>query len=267
MDDQQFHQLLKFYSLSWSGYRKVRKGVKKRVRRHMQSLGYDRVTDYIQLLSEDDDARRQCERLMSVSISRFFRDFRLWQIFEQHLLPDILGQHGHLCVWSAGCASGEEIYSFKIICEQLRSSQFRLPEIELLATDYNPQCLDRAKVGIYTAGSLKDVPQKLLGKYFHRLRGDKRFQIDHNLKTGIVWQQHHLLSKPPSAVHDIIFLRNNLMTYYSSDIKVAALKPILSCLAPDGLLIIGAHERLPFRSRELKMVTPFSYVFQKKTAL
>jgi chemotaxis protein methyltransferase CheR len=39
MDDAQFKQLLALFNRSWKGYRKIRKGVKKRIGRHMQSLG------------------------------------------------------------------------------------------------------------------------------------------------------------------------------------------------------------------------------------
>jgi chemotaxis protein methyltransferase CheR len=43
MDDRAFQQLLDFFGLSWSGYKKVRKGVKKRIARHMEQLGYRHV--------------------------------------------------------------------------------------------------------------------------------------------------------------------------------------------------------------------------------
>jgi chemotaxis protein methyltransferase CheR len=39
MNDKEFSRLLEFLGLSCQGYRKVRKGVKKRVCRYMQSLG------------------------------------------------------------------------------------------------------------------------------------------------------------------------------------------------------------------------------------
>ena len=264
MDDQQFRQLLEFYSLSWSGYRKVRKGVKKRIRRHMQSLACSRIADYMSLLGRDDSARRQCERLMSVSISRFFRDIRLWQILEQQLLPDIIRQRDHLSIWSAGCACGEETYSFKIILEQLTTRRVRLPESEILATDYNPHYLERARSGIYTTGSFKNMPHEMLEKYFHRIKGGKRFQISSDLKSGIVWQEHHLLSKPPDSGYDIIFLRNNLLTYYSLELQIAALKPLVTCLTPGGLLIIGANEILPDQLTELEAMAVLPYVFRKK---
>jgi len=38
MNDEQFRQLLDYFQYSWAGYRKVRKGVKKRISRHMQGL-------------------------------------------------------------------------------------------------------------------------------------------------------------------------------------------------------------------------------------
>jgi len=37
MDDRQFRVLLDLLGLSWKGYRKVRRGVQKRMVRHMQS--------------------------------------------------------------------------------------------------------------------------------------------------------------------------------------------------------------------------------------
>jgi chemotaxis protein methyltransferase CheR len=36
MDDSQFRRVLDFFGLSWKGYRRVRKGVKKRLARYMQ---------------------------------------------------------------------------------------------------------------------------------------------------------------------------------------------------------------------------------------
>ena len=39
MDDDSFRRLLDRLGLSWQGYAKVRKGVKKRIQRHMQELG------------------------------------------------------------------------------------------------------------------------------------------------------------------------------------------------------------------------------------
>ena len=86
MDDAQFRKLLEFLRYSRAGYRRVRKGVKKRIQRHMQRLGCRDITAYLSLLENQADCRYECELLMTVSISRFFRDRRLWQMLENQII-------------------------------------------------------------------------------------------------------------------------------------------------------------------------------------
>ena len=90
MNDQQFHQLLDRFGLSQAGYKKVRKGVKKRISRHMQQLRCRNIIDYINTLDKDDEAKKECELLLTVSISRFFRDRQLWQVLEKDILSGLI---------------------------------------------------------------------------------------------------------------------------------------------------------------------------------
>jgi chemotaxis protein methyltransferase CheR len=123
MDDQQFRQLLIHFQYSWAGYRKVRKGVKKRINRHMHQLGCRNMDAYLDKLDQSHKTRQACERLMTVSISRFFRDRQFWHTLEKKLLPELLESRAEkVKVWSAGCACGEEAYSFKIVWEGLKKS-------------------------------------------------------------------------------------------------------------------------------------------------
>ena len=59
MDDQQFRQPLNCFGLSWYGYRKVRKGVKKCIRRHMQRLGCRTVREYLIDLDSSRELRKK----------------------------------------------------------------------------------------------------------------------------------------------------------------------------------------------------------------
>jgi chemotaxis methyl-accepting protein methylase len=122
MNDEQFRQLLDYFQYSWAGYRKVRKGVKKRISRHMQELQCSNIAPYLNLIEVDDKLRLECERRMTVSISRFFRDRKLWLDLESEILPRLIeSEKENLKVWSAGCARGEEIYSFKLVWERLKT--------------------------------------------------------------------------------------------------------------------------------------------------
>ena len=264
MDDDQFRILLEYLQYSWSGYRKVRKGVKKRIARHMNQLQCGNMVDYIKLLEDRPDTRHECQLLMTVSISRFFRDRRLWELLERRWLPDMVNRNiKTLKIWSAGCACGEEAYSFKIIHEQLGRSSGQLPELELLATDMHPGYLERARSGIYSRSSLKEVAHELRQTYFESRRGGRRYLIKDFLKVGIRWENHILTTDPPETDFNLIFLRNNILTYCRPQDRGQSLTAIIKNLLPGGLFIIGCHEKLPFQPASLKPMPELPYVFRK----
>ena len=264
MHDDQFRILLEHLQYSWSGYRKVRKGVKKRIQRHMNQLNCRNMTDYIKLLDFEPVTRHQCELQMTVSISRFFRDRRLWDLLKRSWLPNLIIKNSRvLKVWSAGCACGEEAYSFKIIWEQLGQAFHLLPKLELLATDIYPHHLERARSGIYSRSSLKEVSSDLLEIYFESHRGGRQCLIKNYLKDGIRWKLHHLSTDPPDKNFDIIFLRNNVLTYYRREAREKVLNNILDSLLPGGLFIIGCHETLPYQTPLLRPMAELSYVFTR----
>ena len=265
MDDRQFRRLLHHLGFSWTGYRKVRKGIKRRISRHMLELNCSNMAEYLHVLERIPEAKNECKRLMTVSISRFFRDRRLWELLKEEILPRLVQENsGTISVWSAGCASGEEVFSLKILYHSLASSVARLPTLEITATDMNPVYLDRARVGRFQASSLKELPEELRMRSFHPGKSEKDFRIKVSLKKGISWRLHDLVSGPLETRFQIIFLRNNLLTYYKDGIKKVALKDILTCLSDGGYLIIGSHERLPFETSKILCEGPLSYLFIKK---
>jgi chemotaxis methyl-accepting protein methylase len=264
MNDQQFRQLLNRYEFSWTGYRKVRKGVKKRIHRFMKSIECSNMASFLSELDKNDDIRHQCELLMTVSISRFFRDRGFWQGFKENILPEIMdADREKIKFWSAGCACGEEVYSIKIIWNLLSDRYLHVPDLEVLATDINPTYLERARSGIYPPSSLKEVTTEIRSKYFEQKGSQKLFEVKASLKKGITWTNHHLLSDPPGSDFDIIFLRNNVLTYYEDQLKTRAFSNVLESLAPCGILVLGAHETIPFETKDITGVAPYSFVFKK----
>ena len=246
MDDDQFRQLLNAFNFSWAGYRKVRKGVKKRISRHMQELNCPNINAYLDLVNKSAALRQECEKRMTVSISRFFRDRQLWHDLESEILPGLIkSEKKILRVWSAGCARGEEVYSFKIVWDRLKEKYGELPEIKIAATDMHPDYIEQARAGIYTKSSLKEVPREVREHYFDAKKSGNRFDIKAAFKKNIEWSVQDILSNPPGSAFDMIFLRNNLLTYYKEHLKAEGLKTVIRALVPDGWLIVGSHEKIP----------------------
>jgi chemotaxis methyl-accepting protein methylase len=183
---------------------------------------------------------------MTVSISRFFRDQKLWYDLEDDVLPRMIEREKKtLRVWSAGCARGEEVYSFRIVWDRLSKKFEQLPETEIVATDIHPVYIEKARAGVYAKSSMKEPPQEVRKQYFDIRKSGNRFDIKAAFKRGIEWKVQYVFSDPPGFEFDIIFMRNNLLTYYKEAQKIKGLKGVVKALAPDGWLIVGSHEKLP----------------------
>ncbi|MDX1708918.1 MAG: CheR family methyltransferase, partial [Desulfobacterales bacterium] len=222
------------------------KGVKKRIARHMQDLNCSSMQAYLDLIQQNTAVRRDCELRLTVSISRFFRDRQLWMGLEEDVIPAMLKKPPKkLRVWSAGCARGEEVYSFKIVWHRLSRADAHLPVLDITGTDKHPDYIEQAKAGAYTRGSLKEVPQKVRETYFESRKSGQRFDLKAFVKAGIRWKVQDIFAEPPGEGFAIIFLRNNLLTYYKAPLKDEGLTRVVRALAPMGWLIVGSHEKLP----------------------
>ncbi len=253
LSDEEFRRLLDHLDRPWDGFRKVRKGVKKRLQQHMQSLGCRDVEHYLHRIQNDESAKDECEALLLVTISRFFRDHVLWDHLRCRVLPELNDRFpGGLNAWSAGCANGEEPYTLAMLWKDLSARVPAPAPLRILATDANPVCLQRADNGQYPASSLKEVPEHYKTRWFATVRGGRQFQVDPSLKDLITWQHHHLMDPPPPGPFQIILMRNNLLTYYQGTNVFLVLIRILSTLSIPGVLILGSHEHLPFSNLPLQ---------------
>ena len=247
MNDDHFRSILEWFDLSWMGYRKVRRGAKKRLTRHMQQLGCRSVEDYLSLLEKHPDLQNDTLSCLSITISRFMRDKKLWQDLHEYIFPKLIQHHTDpLRIWSAGCSCGEEAYSFAIVWDQFQKHLMVAPELEIIASDTNHDAIDRAKKGEYSKSALKEIRLDVLKEYFIYVPQRDQFLISDDLKRYIRWVHHDFcIEEPPARDYQVVFLRNNLLTYYQRTLYEPALRSILQNLSEHGWLIIGSHEIIP----------------------
>ncbi len=228
----------------------------------MQQVGCRNMSDYIAAMNNDHEMRRECDLLMTVPISRFFRDRMLWEVLKNDIVPMLIKKEtGEINIWSAGCACGEEVYSIRIVLDLFKEEIDDLRKLKIIATDMKPDCLDRAKAAVYQRSSMKEVPKKYLETYFETRRKGKQYTVKPFLKSNIEWRVHHLYSDPPELNFDIIFLRNNVLTYCSERLKQEVFRKIIGSLNSNGFIILGTHETIPYETDELVSFKGQSYIF------
>ena len=231
----------------------------------MQRLGCVSVREYIAAVSRAPEIEQECRMHLAVSISRFFRDRRLWDSLGNVDLPDLISACGRVFrVWSCGCARGEEAYSFKILWDRLRYAAPDLPPLALWATDINPAYIEMAKQGVYGISSLKELALEDINRYFDKVTGKQRYVVKSFLKEGIRFNHHDIMKHhPPASRFEVVLVRNNLLTYCRNPEKELALEAIFGALVPGGMLIIGSHEKLPAGLGAMKASPDHPWIFFK----
>ena len=257
--DSDFRLVLDHYHRSWRGYRKVRKGPMKRISAHMKALGCNSIEEYLDVLDQNQAEQETLHLSLRITISRFFRDRRLWASLADAVFPFLVEHHDALKIWCAGCSCGEEVYSLKILHQMHWTTRCSL---EILATDANDACLERAHKGIYQKSSMREVEPGLLSTCFHPADQRNEFAINQRFKQDITWKRHDFFSGVPDTTFQVVFLRNNLLTYHSPGVQSMVLDRILQSLLPGGFLVIGSHETLPPRDFSL-VPTACDMIYQR----
>lgn len=233
--------------LRWAGYRKVRRQVCKRLRKRMAELGITDFAAYRSRLAADPTEWRVLDQCSHITISRFFRDRGVFEALRGRVLPDIAARAGReqqaACIWSAGCASGEEPYTLKILWDLEVAVCCPGVPLSIFATDVDRTMLARAREGCFKPTSLHELPSDLFEQAFER--AGPLFCVKPFHRKGIEFLYQDLRLQAPAAFFDLILCRYVAFTYFAPALQHQVLGRLVDRLLPGGYLAIDMHERLP----------------------
>jgi len=241
--DEFLKEVASCLGLQWRPFQ--RRGVKRKVERRIVEVGISRFDEYFLKVQKDPEEKSHLSKILTVTISRFFRDKEVFDTLETSVLPAILKnrEKGDLNVWSIGCASGEEPYSLALLWKNSFERNWPQIHFSVLATDIDEKMLRRAEEGRYKKSSLKETPQEILENCFKK--EDGIFILNPSVRKSVEFKRHNILREEPFPGMDIIFCRNLAFTYFSKESQMKVLKKISSSLKEKGYLVIGKDESLP----------------------
>lgn len=218
----------------------------------MKDFGFDDVEAFIEWLLSLSLTQQQIEILaahLTVGETYFFREKEAFDVLERSILPDLIDARrkteNRLRFWSAGCSTGEEPYSIAILLEKL------IPDLQdwnvtILATDINTGVLRKAKEGIYSDWSFRDMPPFFKDKYFERVKGD-RYLLLPRIRERVTFaylnlsEDHYPSLQSNTNAMDVIFCRNVLMYFAPGQVARAA-ERFYRSLLEGGWLIVSPVE-------------------------
>jgi chemotaxis protein methyltransferase CheR len=241
--DEFLKEIAPLLGLQWRPFK--RKGIKRKIERRMTEIGVLNFEEYSVRIREDPGEQRNLSQILTVTISRFFRDKEVFQAIGQSILPVLVKEEDkeELRIWSIGCASGEEPYSLLLLWKEKFENAWPWIRFSIVATDIDERMLARAKEGKFKKSSLKEVPEGIARKFFN-IKSDF-YLLDGAIREGIEFKKHDLLREEPFLETDMVFCRNLAFTYFSKESQIDVLKKIATSLRGRGYLVIGKDESLP----------------------
>ncbi|NOU97552.1 chemotaxis protein CheR [Paenibacillus sp. LMG 31456] len=258
MEDQDFLLFIKkvkdYTSIDLSQYKEAQ--MKRRLTTLRMKKGYNTFVSFFDAMTKDKELFYEFLDRMTINVSEFWRNPNRWQVLEQTFFPEMLRKNRKLKCWSAACSTGEEPYTLAMILSELNV----LKDAQLLATDIDDGALAKAKNGIYSERSVRDVPSNYLKKYYKQ--ENLTYLISDELKKGIRFQKQNLLTDTFDTQFDLIVCRN-VMIYFTEEAKHLLYQKFANALKPGGILFVGSTEQI-FSPGQYQLETAETFFYRKK---
>lgn len=152
------------------------------------------------------------------------------------------GRERQVRVWSAGCATGEEVYTLALLAAE--SFGPAPAPVDVLGTDISCAALAAAADGRYGDRSVRALGPPLRERHLDH-EADGRYAVTGRLRAMVRFRRHNLASDaippPGEAPFDLIVCRNVLI-YFSRPLVTQVSTLLERALAPGGALMLGATD-------------------------
>ena len=216
----------------------------RRIERRMSIHQIAKIATYVRFLQENRQERDLLFKELLIGVTGFFRDPAAWEILAAQALPGIMNGRsdgGALRAWSAGCSTGEEVYSLAITFKEVLEKR-KIPgniSLQIFATDLDVDAINKARQGLYPFNIATDVSAERLKRFF--VKEDTGYRISKEIREMAIFAVQDVIMDPPFTKLDILCCRN-LLIYLTPELQKKLLPVFHYSLNPGGILFLGNAE-------------------------
>jgi len=179
-----------------------------------------------------------------------FRDPAFYRALRERVVP-VLRTYPKVRIWHAGCATGEEVYSFAIVLEE----EALYDRCQIYATDISEWALKQAAAGEVplrgmrenTANYIRSGGRRAFASFYTAIEG--RAVLRPSLRRNIAFAQHNLVSDRSFNEFNVVLCRNVLI-YFNRDLQDRVHRLFYQSLVRFGFLALGSKETVQFTAHE-----------------
>lgn len=223
--------------------------VERRLRERLRELRVGNFAEYYRYLQYHPKAERELEaaaEVLTTNETYFFREAYQLRAFTDEILPAVRARalargSKRLDVWSAGCSSGEEVFTIAMLIDA--SGLFDGWDVRVFGNDISRRVLSKARGATYGAASFRAmIPD--YAKYF--IETDEGRQVHPRIRAMCHFGHLNLMNQRRAAIVgriDVTFCRNVLI-YFDDASRRKVLETIYQRLNRGGYLLLGHSESL-----------------------
>ncbi len=222
--------------------------LERRLKDRLAAVGLTRFSEYYQFLKFSSGGTAELDEaidLLTTNETYFFREDYQLRAFKSEVLPVLASEAAsrrRLSIWSAGCSTGEEVYTIAILVAE--SGLFNGWDVRVYGSDISRRCVAAARRGIYSASAFRAVGPDVKRGYFAD-KADGSHVID-RIRQNCHFGHLNLMDTERVRVVgrvDAVFCRNVLI-YFDQRSRKKVIDTFYERLIPGGFLFLGHSESL-----------------------
>lgn len=250
------------FGIDFSLYKPVT--IDRRIDRRMQLTRTPDIKAYVKRLESDTEEIEALYRDLLVEVTQFFRDPEAFEVVRRDVIPDLVAKTPpgeEIRIWVAGCATGEEAYSYAMLLHAEIANAGKEVNAKVFATDVHPRSLEYASAGVYPASAIGNVPDKLRLGYF--TAHGELYHVTRELRQMVIFAPNDITRDPPFTKIDLISCRNVLI-YLEARVQKKVLSLFHFGLKTGGVLVLGPSETLGELANEFETVERHWRIYRKE---
>ncbi len=271
LTDQQFRKLSRFihegFGIKMPEVKKVM--LQCRLQKRLRKLQIPTFKEYIDFVfSEDGKANEVIHLIDVVSTNKtdFYREADHFEYMTEVVLPELSGRVSSrkpLKIWSAGCSSGEEVYTIAFTVNNFRD-EHNYFDYQVVGTDISSDILTRANNAVYKEEKTAIIPMSVKRKYLLKSKDRVKptVKVKPEIRKKTTFFRLNFMDRHYNVPDDfhIIFCRNVLI-YFNREVQYMVLQKLCNKLVPGGYLFLGHSESIANMKLPLERIKPT--VFKK----